>query len=69
MDLASQIFPHQLENKMKEILHFSGKKSFLMLLIKSLENASFSKRGRRCHPQPPIPPFWDIMTQEIQISY
>ena len=53
---------------MKEILHFYGQKSFLMLQRKPLERESFGKRGRRCHPSPPPTPCLDKMTQDIKIS-
>ena len=46
------------KNKMKEILHFSGQKSLLMLLIKTLERASFGKRVRWCNTPSPLPFFW-----------
>ena len=65
MDLTT--ISSSVEKKIKEILHFSGQKSVLILLRKTLERASFGKRGRRCHNPPPIPPLY-ITTQDIQIG-
>ena len=54
---------------MKEILHFSGQKSFLMLLRKNPRKGKFWQREEEdASPPPLLHPFLDKMTKDIQIA-
>ena len=53
---------------MKEILHFSGQKSFLMLLRKTLKGQVLAREEEDALPSPPLHPFLDKMTQDIKIT-
>jgi len=48
---------------MKEILHFSGKKSFLMLLRKNLRKGKFWQERKKMPFSPPPSPFLDRISK------
>ena len=53
---------------MKEIFNFSGEKSFLMLLRKNPRKGKFWQREEEDALPPPLHPFLDKMTKDIQIA-